>query len=31
MVMVGRPSVDDAKTLHQLQFQTGDLLSVALL
>lgn len=31
MVMVGRPSIDDDKTLAQLQFQTGDLLDVALL
>jgi len=31
MVMVGRPSVDDDKTLQQLSFQTGDLLDVALL
>jgi hypothetical protein len=31
MVMVGRPSFDDEKTLAELQFQTGDLLDVALL
>lgn len=31
LVMVGRPSVDDDKTLAELSFQTGDLLDVALL
>jgi hypothetical protein len=30
-VMVGRPSIDDDKTLQQLSFQTGDLLDIALL
>ena len=31
MVMVGRPSVDDSRTLGQLAFQAGDYLDVALL
>lgn len=31
VVMAGRPGADDARALQELSFQTGDLLSVALL